>query len=790
MAEQAKGNEPGDSQQGGPRPTPEQRKDWQQKAEELNSADPAKKQAAEKAFDDAIGKDQREQLQQAQKQAEDGPPKTRQQAKQQAQRQIDRAAKQPGNRNAPGGAGIERAGDRLVANEKNRLKTAELQLADLEKIKNDPALQKRVGYTPEQYEAFLKSVRDAVARQREGVAQLEERGAQRHGERVDQRRRHAKSRGRQGDDGRRRGRPRRPARGVRRRAPALRPGSQQVEVAGDAMTPRYLVPVSPKKAVHRFADVLVIGGGIAGLRAALEIPPELSVLVVTKDRVAESNSSYAQGGIAGVLGGDDKFENHVEDTLAAGDGLCDRAVVEAVVREAPAEIEKLIGWGTRFDVESGALALTREGGHSHRRIVHALGDGTGHEVMRAVIARAFSRPNITLLDDTFTLDLLTDVGGQCVGATVRPTVGGPVCVWAKQTVLASGGCGMIYRETTNPPVATGDGMAAAYRAGAVLRDMEFMQFHPTVLYVAGSARFLVSEAVRGEGAYLRDCHGERFMVTSDPRAELAPRDIVARAIFRTMEQTRHPNVYLDLSHLPPELVASRFPGIGKVCAQYGLDIAKDRIPVRPGAHYMIGGVATDEGGPHDPAGAVGRGRGHRHRVARREPARVQLAGRRAGLRRALRARRGRGRRGDAGRVARPRDSRARAGREARRLFGRRRRDQLAAGADGPQDGHRPRPGEPDRGARRHPVLVQLRAGARVRQPRGLGVAEPAHGRAADDRVGAGARGVARHALPGRLPEARRRALAAARGGVGFGHRGGCTTLTWVIFGVAASGFVP
>ena len=361
------------------------------------------------------------------------------------------------------------------------------------------------------------------------------------------------------------------------------------------MTPRYLVPVEPKNAVHRFADVLVIGGGIAGLRAALEVPPDLSVLVVTKDRIAESNSSYAQGGIAGVLSTDDKFENHVEDTLIAGDGLCDRAVVEAVVREAPAEIEKLIGWGTRFDLESGVLALTREGGHSHRRIVHALGDGTGHEVMRAVITRAGSQPNITLLDDTFTLDLLTDTE-SCVGATVRHPTGGPVCIWAKQTVLASGGCGMIYRETTNPPVATGDGMAAAYRAGATLRDMEFMQFHPTVLYVAGSARFLVSEAVRGEGAYLRDCHGNRFMVESDPRAELAPRDIVARAIFRTMEETRHPNVYLDLSHLPPELVASRFPGIGRVCAQFGLDIARDRIPVRPGAHYMIGGVATDAAG--------------------------------------------------------------------------------------------------------------------------------------------------------------------------------------------------
>jgi L-aspartate oxidase len=193
------------------------------------------------------------------------------------------------------------------------------------------------------------------------------------------------------------------------------------------------------------------------------------------------------------------------------------------------------------------------------------------------------------------LDLLT-TEGECVGVAVsRPGVG-TVLVWAKQVILASGGCGMVYRETTNPPVATGDGMAAAYRAGANLRDMEFMQFHPTILYVAGSARHLITEAVRGEGAYLRDVHGERFMLTADPRAELAPRDVVARAIFRTMERTQHPNVYLDLSHLPAELVRTRFPGIGSVCAKFGLDITTDRIPVRPGAHYMIGGVTVDGDG--------------------------------------------------------------------------------------------------------------------------------------------------------------------------------------------------
>src|SRR3984957_9483717 len=358
---------------------------------------------------------------------------------------------------------------------------------------------------------------------------------------------------------------------------------------------RYLVSFDLRNTFHRFTDILVIGAGIAGLRAALEVDQHLSVLVATKDRITESNSSYAQGGLAGVLSPEDTFENHVEDTLIAGDGLCHREVVEHVVHEAPAEIEKLIGWGTNFDLENGSLALTREGGHSHRRIVHALGDSTGFEVMRAIIATARTRPNITLWDDTILVDLLTE-RGQCVGAILSRGGTGQFLIWAKQVILAAGGCGMVYRETTNPPVATGDGMAAAYRAGAELRDMEFMQFHPTVLYVAGSARYLISEAVRGEGAYLRDVNGERFMPAADKRAELAPRDVVARAIFRTMEKTQHPNVYLDLSHLHPAMILHRFPGINRVCKGFGLDITRDRIPVRPGAHYMIGGVTVDNRG--------------------------------------------------------------------------------------------------------------------------------------------------------------------------------------------------
>jgi L-aspartate oxidase len=355
---------------------------------------------------------------------------------------------------------------------------------------------------------------------------------------------------------------------------------------------RYLAPFHPKRTPHLFTDVLVIGAGIAGLRAALEVPSSLDVLVVTKDKIQQSNSSYAQGGIAGVMSPDDRFENHIEDTLIAGGGLCDRAVVEMVVREAPAQINDLVRWGTHFDEEEGHLALTREGGHSHRRIVHALGDATGHEVMRAIIAKAQATANLTIWDDAFTLDLLTHEG-RCVGALLWRPGQGQLLVWAKQTILASGGAGMVYRETTNPPVATGDGMAAAYRAGADLRDMEFMQFHPTVLYVAGSGRFLISEAVRGEGAYLRDKHLHRFMLDVDPRAELAPRDVVAQAIVRCMERTRHPNVFLDLRHLDPALVHRRFPGIDRMCRGFGVDITTDLIPIRPGAHYMIGGVTVD-----------------------------------------------------------------------------------------------------------------------------------------------------------------------------------------------------
>ncbi len=359
--------------------------------------------------------------------------------------------------------------------------------------------------------------------------------------------------------------------------------------------PRYLVSFGPKRVPHCFTDVLILGGGLAGLRAALAVDPRLSVTVVTKDDLHGSSSQWAQGGIASVVDPEDRFDNHVADTLTAGCGLCHEDVVDSVVREAPGRIAELIAWGTRFDASNGSLELGREGGHSHHRIVHALGDATGREVMRAVIEQARRLENLDIWPDTFTIDLVTHEG-VCRGAIVWHPSHGKTVIWARRTILATGGAGQLYRESTNPPGVCGDGMAVAWRAGAELRDMEFMQFHPTVLYIAGGARSLITEAVRGAGAHLVDRDGRRFMPEFDPRAELAPRDVVSRAITVVMHRTHHANVYLDLSHLDAGMVRKRFPGMAEICGKFGLDLARDRIPVRPGAHYMIGGVTVDDVG--------------------------------------------------------------------------------------------------------------------------------------------------------------------------------------------------
>lgn len=355
---------------------------------------------------------------------------------------------------------------------------------------------------------------------------------------------------------------------------------------------RYLVSFDPKRIPHMFVDVLVIGTGIAGVRAALEIDPSQRVVMVTKDQVSMSNSSWAQGGIAGVLDPSDEINNHAEDTITAGAGLCDENVVHSVVEAAPQCIRELIEYGAKFDRVDGQIALTTEGGHSHPRVAHALGDATGKEVMRALIDSVRGTNWTEIWEQTYTIDLLTHEG-VCRGALMWNPYHGKTFVWAKQTILATGGAGRLYRETTNPDIATADGHAIAYRAGAKLRDMEMMQFHPTVFYIAGSSRHLITEAVRGEGGYLVDVNGYRFMPEYDERLELAPRDIVSRAITDQMEKTRHSCVYLDLTHLDPTMIANRFPNISAMCREFGLDLAKDRIPVRPGAHYMIGGLSVD-----------------------------------------------------------------------------------------------------------------------------------------------------------------------------------------------------
>ncbi|MDR1493866.1 MAG: L-aspartate oxidase [Planctomycetaceae bacterium] len=367
-------------------------------------------------------------------------------------------------------------------------------------------------------------------------------------------------------------------------------------LTGDAI--RYLVPFHPKLHPHFFTDILIIGGGLAGFRAALAVHPSLRVLLVTKAGLNDSNSSNAQGGIAAVWDKSDTLAEHVADTLVAGGELCEERVVEHVVQGGPEQIRKLIEIGVKFDLnESGSdIDLSREGGHGRERILHANGDSTGRELMRGLIAEIKRRPNIRVWENTFALDLLTH-HGECYGTIAfwgrQDGRGEKEIIWAKQTILAAGGIGQVYRETTNPDVATGDGVAMAYRAGAEVRDMEFVQFHPTVLYIAGGVRSLITEAMRGEGAYLLDKNGYRFMFDYDKRGELAPRDVVSNAIVAQMSKTNHPNVYLDCSHKDAAWVRARFPGVAEVCGKFGVDIGVDKIPVRPGVHYAMGGVTAD-----------------------------------------------------------------------------------------------------------------------------------------------------------------------------------------------------
>ncbi len=350
------------------------------------------------------------------------------------------------------------------------------------------------------------------------------------------------------------------------------------------------------------ADVVIVGSGVAGLTAALHARRAgRTVLLVTKGRVEEGSTRWAQGGIAAALADDDTPEEHLHDTLVAGAGLCDVDAVAALVTEGPDCVRSLIGLGAHFDLDaSGALALTREGGHHRDRIAHAGGDATGAEVSRALVAAVALDPGIELIEGALVLDLLRDEDGGAQGVTLhvmgqgqRDGVGAAL---APAVVLATGGFGQVFAQTTNPPVATGDGIALALRAGAQVADMEFVQFHPTVLWLGPRARGqqpLVSEAVRGEGAYLVDSTGARFMVDVHPMAELAPRDVVARAIMRRMLDTGAPHVWLDAREFGARLWEERFPTILASCRAHGIDPVTELIPVAPASHYVSGGVRSD-----------------------------------------------------------------------------------------------------------------------------------------------------------------------------------------------------
>ncbi len=338
-------------------------------------------------------------------------------------------------------------------------------------------------------------------------------------------------------------------------------------------------------------DFLVIGGGIAGLRAAIDLVGHGRVLLLTKASGTESNTGYAQGGIAAAVGPDDSPSLHLSDTLDAGAGLCDREAVSALVTDGPRYVQELIDWGAAFarDAE-GRLALGREGAHSVRRVLHAH-DATGREITRTLHARLAGAQGFEIFDHVLATSLQVE-HGRCCGVRGLDTHHRPVSISAPAVLLATGGAGRVFQETTNPAIATGDGLAMAWRAGARLGDLEFVQFHPTVLHVPGRPRFLVSEAVRGEGARLLNGAGETFMSRYDPRGDLAPRDVVSTAMVRESTRTGQ-SVYLSLQHLDAAWVRTRFPGIAAACREAGLDLATDLLPVSPAAHYMCGGVDTD-----------------------------------------------------------------------------------------------------------------------------------------------------------------------------------------------------
>jgi L-aspartate oxidase len=337
-------------------------------------------------------------------------------------------------------------------------------------------------------------------------------------------------------------------------------------------------------------DFLVIGSGIAGLRAAISLAAAGRVIVLTKADPRESNTGYAQGGIAAAVGGDDSPDLHARDTIAAGDGLCVEEAVRVLAQEGPRYVRELIDWGAQFDSANGQPALGREAAHSVRRVLHAR-DATGREIGRVLWQKVASDPHVMVFDDALALSIEAR-NGICCGATFLDRHGERHQVEAERTLIATGGAGQVFRETTNPAIATADGIAMAFEAGARVADLEFVQFHPTVLNVEGAPRFLLSEALRGEGGRLVNEAGERFVTRYEPAGDLASRDLVARAIVREVQRTGAP-VYLTMAHLDPDYVRGRFPTIARACQQAGFDLATDRIPVSPAVHYVMGGVETD-----------------------------------------------------------------------------------------------------------------------------------------------------------------------------------------------------
>jgi len=358
---------------------------------------------------------------------------------------------------------------------------------------------------------------------------------------------------------------------------------------------RYLVRFDPRKTPHVFTDVLVLGSGIAGLSVALAASSRCSVLVVTKSGVREGNTNAAQGGVASALAPGDSPQAHYEDTLRVGCGLCNEDNVRILTEEGPQRIADLLAAGMAFDQKDSQLSFGKEAGHRTARILHANGDATGAALEQALTTRVRANDSIEVVEKTFAIDLLTD-GGTCHGALIWSPTQGLMLARAKQTILATGGCGRVFRETTNPTVATGDGFAMAFRSGAELQDLEFVQFHPTTLYVAGASRALISESLRGDGGILVNRFGERFMPRYHPDAELAPRDVVSRSIIQEMRRTNYTHVYLDARSKSRQYMQKRFPTITKLCDEFGLNVAKDLIPVRPAAHYMVGGVKVDQDG--------------------------------------------------------------------------------------------------------------------------------------------------------------------------------------------------